>query len=204
MKEVKLAVIYYSSTGTNHQMAKWAEEAGKQMGAKEVRFRRIKETAPQEAINANEDWKKHHEATKEVTTASLDDLEWADAIIFSAPTRYGGLPSQVQAFFDTTGGLWFQGKLANKVVSGMTSAQNPHGGQETTLTALYKTMFHWGAIPAAPGYTDEVMFGAGGNPYGVSSKAGVDNLDENIKKAVAHQVKRTLQLAGWIKKGIQE
>ena len=29
MAELNLAIVYYSSTGTNHQMAQWAEEAGK-------------------------------------------------------------------------------------------------------------------------------------------------------------------------------
>ncbi|MDT0647804.1 NAD(P)H:quinone oxidoreductase [Zunongwangia sp. F260] len=203
MKDVKLAVIYYSSTGTNHQMAKWAAEAGEEAGA-EVKFLKIKETAPQEAINENEDWKKHIEATQDVQTAAVDDLEWADAIIFSAPTRYGSLPSQVQSYFDMTGGLWFQGKLVNKVVSGMTSAQNPHGGQESTLLALYKTMFHWGAIAVPPAYTNEVMFAAGGNPYGVSADAGKDNLNQEIHKAIKHQTKRTLELAGYIKTGLNK
>ena len=200
MEDLKLAVIYYSSTGTNYQMAKWAEAAAKENGA-EVRLRKVKELAPQEAIAANEDWKKHIEATKDVQEASMDDLEWADAYIFSAPTRYGNLPSQLKQFLDTTGGLWFSGKLVNKVVSGMTSASNVHGGQESTLLSLYKTMFHWGAIVAAPGYTDEAIFNAGGNPYGVSVTAGKDEMGEKVKKAVDHQTKRTLQLAQWVKKG---
>lgn len=200
MEDLKLSIIYYSSTGTNYQLSKWAEAAAKDLGA-EVRFRKVKELAPKEAIEANEDWKKHLEDTKDVQEASMDDLEWADAYIFSAPTRYGNLPSQLKQFLDSTGGLWFNGKLVNKVVSGMTSASNVHGGQESTLLSLYKTMFHWGAIVAAPGYTDEVMFKAGGNPYGVSVTAGKDELDEKIKKAVHHQTKRTLQLAQWIKTG---
>lgn len=161
MKNVKLAVIYYSSTGTNYQLAQWAEKAGKDAGAGEVKILKVAETAPKEAIAENKDWKDHLEATKGVPEATLTDLEWADAIIFSAPTRYGNLPSQVAAFFDTTGGLWSKGKLVNKVVSGMTSAQNTHGGQETTLLSLYKTMYHWGAIVAAPGYSNEVLFAAG-------------------------------------------
>lgn len=200
MKDVKLAVIYYSATGTNYQLAQWAAEAAKKVGAAEARILKIKELAPQEAINANEDWKKHHEATKDVPEVSLDDLENADAVIFCIPTRYGNMPSQVQQFIDTTGGLWFSGKLANKVVSGMTSASNDHGGQETTLLSLYKTMHHWGAIIAAPGYTDETLFEAGGNPYGVSVTAG-NKIGENTKKAIAHQTKRTLEIAGWVKKG---
>lgn len=204
MKDLKLAVIFYSSTGTNFQLAKWAAEAGREAGAGEVRLLKIEETAPQEAINENKDWKENMEAMRDVQTAALDDLDWADAIIFSVPTRYGNLPSQFAAFMDTTGGLWFQGKLANKVVSGMTSAQNIHGGQETTLISLYKSMFHWGAIIAAPSYTDPVLFEAGGNPYGVSVSAGKDNLNENARKAVFHQAKRTITVARWVKSGMDQ
>src|SRR5690606_4773723 len=163
---------------------------------------KIEETAPQEAINENQDWKENMEAMRQVEIAKLDDLERADAIIFSIPTRYGNLPSQFAAFMDTTGGLWSQGKLANKVVSGMTSAQNIHGGQETTLISLYKSMFHWGAIVAAPSYTDPVLFEAGGNPYGVSVSAGKENLNDNARKAVFHQAKRTLTIAGWVRTGM--
>lgn len=199
MKDVKLAVIYYSSTGTNHQMARWAADAAKEAGAGEVRLRKVRELAPKEAIEENADWKKHLEETKDVEEASIDDLEWADAFIFSAPTRYGNLPSQLKQFLDMTGGLWSSGKLANKVVSGMTSAANPHGGQESTLLSLYKTMFHWGALVVTPGYTDEAMFKAGGNPYGVSVTAGKNHLNEQIKAAVYHQVRRTLDIANRVK-----
>lgn len=202
MANIKLAIIYYSSTGTNHQMAKWAEEGAKQAGA-EVKVVKIKETAPQEAIDSNPAWKATIEKTKDVPTATLDNLEWADAVIFSFPTRYGNMPSQVQNFIDTTGGLWFQGKLANKVVSAMSSAMNPHGGQESTILTVYKTMCHWGAIIAAPGYTDPVTFAAGGNPYGTSVTVDQEgNMQEDVQEAVKHQAKRTVMVAGWVKKGL--
>lgn len=203
MEDLKLAVIYYSSTGTNYQMAKWAAEAAEEAGVGEVRLRKVQELAPKEAIEANKDWKKHLEDTKDVVEATMDDLKWADAYIFSAPTRYGNVPAQLKQYLDSTGELWFAGKLVNKVVSGMTSASNPHGGQESTLLALYQTMFHWGAIVAAPGYTDEVLFKAGGNPYGVSVSAGKDNLTQDIKAAITHQVNRTLQIARGIKLGMK-
>ncbi|MEH6407926.1 MAG: NAD(P)H-dependent oxidoreductase [Leeuwenhoekiella sp.] len=200
---IKVAVIYYSSTGTNLVMAKQAYQSAIDAG-EEAKLLKIKETAPQEAIAGNEAWKKHIESTKDVAEVTLDDLEWADAIIFSIPTRYGNLPSQVQSFFDTTGGLWFNGKLANKVVSGMTSAQNAHGGQETTLMSLYKTMIHWGAILAPPSYTDSVIFESGGNPYGVSVKAGKENVNDAIIASIQHQTKRTVQVAKWVKTGLAE
>lgn len=202
MSNVNLAIIYYSSTGTNYQMAQWAESAAKESGA-QVKVAKVKESAPMGAIESNPAWKEHYEATQDVPEADNDLLEWADAIIFSVPTRFGHVPSQVQQFFDTTGGLWAQGKLANKVVSAMSSAQNPHGGQEATVLAVYTSMHHWGAIIAAPGYTDQSLFKAGGNPYGTSVSVDQDgNMVEDVKDAVAHQAKRTVQVAGWVKNGL--
>jgi NAD(P)H dehydrogenase (quinone) len=87
---------------------------------------------------------------------------------------FGNVAAQLKAFIDSAGGLWFQGKLADKVYAGFTSAQNVHGGNESTLLALYNSIHHFGGILATPGYTDPVVFGAGGNPYGVSVATGQD------------------------------
>lgn len=196
MEKIKLAILYYSATGTNFQLAKWAEEAATEAGA-EVRLRRFRETAPKEAIAANEAWKQFSESEENtnVQEVALDELEWADALLFSIPTRYGNLPSQVQSFFDTTGGLWFQGKLADKLVSGMSSAQNVHGGQETTIMSLYKTMMHWGAVIVPPAYTFQESFKAGGNPYGTSTTASMEGEGkEDIKRAVVKQAQRLVQM----------
>ena len=81
------------------------------------------------------------------------------------------MAAQLKQFLDTTGGLWAQGKLANKVVAGFTSASNDHGGQESTLLALYNSFYHWGSFIVPPGYTADAVFAAGGNPYGVSVTA---------------------------------
>ncbi len=198
MTNVKTAIVYYSSGGTNYQLAQWAAEAAKEAGS-EVRLVKVAETAPQAAIDATPSWKAHVELTKDVPVATGDDLEWADAIIFSVPTRFGNISSQVQSFIDTLGGYWYQGKLANKAVSAMTSAGNPHGGQEATILSLYTTMYHWGAIVAAPGFTDPATFAAGGNPYGTSVTVGQDGKivedEATIKEAVHHQAKRTVKVA---------
>ncbi|NLP50420.1 NAD(P)H:quinone oxidoreductase [Bacillus sp. RO1] len=200
---VKLAIIYYSSTGTNYKLAKKAEEEAMASGA-EVKLVKVPELAPQQAIDSNPAWKQHLEETKDVPEVSLDDLTWADAYIFSVPTRYGTIPAQMKQFLDTTGGLWAEGKLANKVASAMTSASNPHGGQEQTILNLYTTMYHWGVIIAAPGYTDNSIFKAGGNPYGTSVTADQEgNWKEDVAVAVKHQTKRTLQVASAIKNGMQ-
>nr|WP_251027712.1 NAD(P)H:quinone oxidoreductase [Bacillus sp. ISL-41] len=200
---VKLAVIFYSMGGTNVQLSKWAAEGAKEAGA-EVKVFKVKELAPESAIEGNEAWKATVENTKDIPEVTPDDLEWADAIIFSVPTRFGNMPSQMKQFLDTTGGLWAQGKLVNKVVSAMSSAQNPHGGQEATILSLYTTMYHWGAIVAAPGYSDPVTFAAGGNPYGTSVTVDQDgNMIEDVEAAVKYQAKRTVTVAGWVKNGNQ-
>ncbi|WP_028987852.1 NAD(P)H:quinone oxidoreductase [Thermicanus aegyptius] len=202
MMSVKLAIVYYSSTGTNYQLAQWAAEAGKEAGA-EVKVLKVPELAPPAAIEQNPAWKAHLEATRDVPTATTDDLEWADAILFSVPTRFGNMASQMKQFLDTTGGLWAQGKTVNKVVSAMTSAQNPHGGQEATILSLYTTMYHWGAIVVTPGYTDSSIFAAGGNPYGTSVSVDQNGkMIEDVEQAVKHQTKRLLTVAEWVKKGL--
>jgi len=198
---VNLLIVYYSSTGTNYQLAQWAQAAAQEFGAA-VRLKKVPELAPETAIEKNPAWKAHFERTRNVPEVELGDLEWADAIIFSAPTRFGNMAAQMREFLDTTGGLWFQGKLANKVVSAMTSAQNLHGGHEATLLAFYITMMHWGAIIAAPGFTDPAVFQAGGNPYGVSVTVDQDGkMIEDVQAAVKHQTQRTLTIASWIKQG---
>ncbi len=195
MKQVKLAVVFYSMGGSNYQLAQWAADAAKDSGA-EVRLLKVAELAPQSVIDGNPAWKATVEATKDVPVATADDIDWADAIIFSTPTRFGVMASQMKQFLDTMGGLWAQGKTVNKVVSAMSSAQNPHGGQEATILSLYNVMYHWGAIVAAPGYTDPVLFGAGGNPYGTSVSIGQDGkMVEDVEGAVRHQAKRTVSVA---------
>jgi NAD(P)H dehydrogenase (quinone) len=174
----KVAVIYYSATGNVHAMARAVEEGAASAGA-EVRRRHVAELAPEEAIAQNQAWAAHRDEVRDDPLAALDDLEWCDAYILGSPTRFGNVSSQLKQFMDTAGGLWAQGKLADKVAAGFTSSQNAHGGQESTLLALYNTFHHWGAIIAAPGYTSPRAFPAGGNPYGASCVNGPteDELD---------------------------
>lgn len=203
MSKVNVAVVFYSMGGTNYQLAKWAEEGAKEAGA-DVRVLKVEELAPESVIEANEGWKATVEATKDIPVVTSEDIEWADAIIFSVPTRFGVMASQMKQFLDTQGGLWGQGKTVNKVVSAMTSAQNPHGGQEATLLSLYTTMMHWGAIIVPPGYTDDKIFAAGGNPYGTSVTVGQDGeMIEDVEDTVKYQAERTVTVAEWVKKGNQ-
>ena len=195
MSNVRLAIIYYSTYGTNHAMADVAAEAARAAGA-DVRLRKVRETAPEEVVLGTAAWAAHAERTADVSVATVADMEWANAYLFSAPTRFSTVASQMRAFIDTLGGAWAAGTLANKPVSAMTSAQNMHGGQETTLLGLYATFIHWGSIIVPPGYADPAVIAAGGNPYGTSVTAKGEPLSEEIKAAIAFQSRRLVEFAG--------
>ncbi len=192
---VKLAVIYYSATGTTYHLARAIEQGAQQTGA-EVRFRKVKELAPDQAIQANQGWAAHALETQNVPEATLDDLEWADAIIFGAPTRYGLPAAQLVQFLNTTGPLWGEGKLVDKIASSFTSVATAHGGHETTITALNNTFYHWGSIIVAPGYADPIQFESG-TPYGTSftSNNGELDPDEVALNAARFQGRRVVQTA---------
>lgn len=196
---MNLSIIYYSTYGANAQLAQWAQEAAIQLGAN-VRVRQVAELAPQAVIDAQPGWKANQENTKDTPIATSDDIVWADAILFSVPSRFGNVPAQFKQFIDTQGGLWATGKTVNKVISAMSSAQNPHGGQEATILSLYTSMYHWGAIIVAPGYTDNSVFKAGGNPYGTSVSVDANGkMVEDVKDAITHQVTRLLAIAKKLK-----
>lgn len=170
---MKIAVIYYSATGTVHALAQALAEGATDAGA-EVRLRRVPELAPDAAIDSNPAWRAHHDkAEASVPVATLDDLVWADGYAFGTPTRYGGPAAQLKQFIDSTGPVWQQGVMANKPVTAFTSAMNRHGGQEATILALNNTFYHWGSLIVPTGYTDPLIYAAGGNPYGVSHFTGM-------------------------------
>ncbi|MGL4609915.1 MAG: NAD(P)H:quinone oxidoreductase [Trueperaceae bacterium] len=195
MEKVKIAVIYYSATGTTHQLAKGIEEGAKNAGA-EVRLCKVRELAPEEAIASNAGWSQHRLETQNVSEATLDDLRWADAIVLGTPTRYGLPSAQLKHFIDMTGPLWGNGELINKIVSSFTSAATLHGGHETTLMALNNTFYHWGSIIVSPAYATASQFQAG-NPYGTSftSNNGELEPDETALTAARFQGQRVAEIA---------
>jgi NAD(P)H dehydrogenase (quinone) len=192
---IRVAVIYYSATGNVHTLAQAVADGARDAGAA-VRLRRVAELAPDHAIDSNPAWRAHHDATAHEPTATLDDLHWADAYAFGTPTRFGNIAAQLKQFIDTTSALWAQGVLANKAVTGFTSAINTHGGNESTLLALYNTMYHWGAVIVPPGYTDERIGHAGGNPYGTAHVSMAGQPTAAALAAARYQGGRLAHFAG--------
>lgn len=191
----RISIIYYSSSGTNYAIAQALESAATAAGA-EVRLRKVRELAPDEAIASNQGWAAHVAATQHVEEATADDVVWADGVIFGSPTRYGNVAAQLKQFIDTLGPQWAQGQLADKVYSGFCSSTTAHGGQETTLMALYTSFYHFGGIIVAPGYTDGSKF-VDGNPYGTShvDAQGSNPVGDVTLQAAKVQAERVVKFA---------
>lgn len=169
----KVLVLYYSSYGHVEQMADAVAE-GARAGGAEVDIRRVAETAPAEVVKAA-----HFKTdTAHPVIEGPNALADYDAIVVGAPTRYGRMPSQMAAFWDTTGGLWARGALIGKVGAAFTSTASQHGGQETTLFSILTNLLHMGMTIVGLDYGFEGQSGVdkvrGGSPYGATTIAHSD------------------------------
>jgi len=201
---VKVAVIYYSATGSVHALAAAVADGVTAAGA-EVRLRRVAELAPEEAINRNPMWRRHVDATSVIQEAVVEDLSWADGFAFGTPTRFGTPAAQLKQFIDQTGPLWQSGQLADKPATAFTSAYNLHGGTESTILALSNVFYHWGALIVPPGYTDPAVSAAGGNPYGASYVVGASpgqGPDDAALAAARHQGRRLAEMTARLVLGL--
>ena len=139
----------------------------------------------------------------DVPEASPKDLEWADAIVFGIPTRFGNMIGQMRMFLDSTGPQWASGALVGKVGSVMSSTATQHGGQESTILTSQVTLLHHGMVVVGLPYVfqgqttlDEI---SGGSPYGASTITGGDGSrmpSTNELEAARFQGRHVAEIAG--------
>lgn len=168
---VNVLIAFYSRNASTEALANAIAEGAREEGA-EVRLRRAREVVPAEVMALAPGWTEGAErmnALYEAPTAA--DADWADALIFGTPTRFGSVTSELKAYIDSLGGLWARGALNGKVGSAFTSTATTHGGNETTILSLYPPMAHLGLIIVPTGYADASVYAAG-TPYGASSVSG--------------------------------
>lgn len=167
----KVLVLYYSSYGHVEQMAD-VIAAGAREGGAEVDIRRVAETAPPDVV-ASAHFKTD---TTHPVIEGPEKLTEYDGIVVGSPTRYGRMASQMAAFWDTTGGLWYRGALNGKVGATFVSTGSQHGGQETTQLSLLTNLLHMGMTIVGLDYGFKGQMNAdsvvGGSPYGASTIAG--------------------------------
>jgi NAD(P)H dehydrogenase (quinone) len=189
-------IAFYSRNGSTEKMALAVSEGALAEGA-DVRLRRAADIVGPEVMAKAPGWAENsarlHAAYGPPT---IEDAEWADAIIFGTPTRFGNAAAELKAYIDSLGGLWFQGKLNGKVGSAFTSTSTPHGGNETTILSLYNPLAHLGFIIVPTGYLDPAVFRAG-TPYGASHVSGQNSSPptEDELAVARFQGKRVAQVA---------
>ncbi|MBB3410728.1 NAD(P)H dehydrogenase (quinone) [Rhizobium sp. BK316] len=163
----KILVLYYSAYGHIETMAYAVAEGAKSAGA-EVVVKRVPELVSEEVAKAS-----HYKLDQAAPIATVDELPDYDAIIVGAGTRFGTVASQMRNFWDQTGGLWFTGKLVDKVGSMFTSSATQHGGQESTILGFVPTFLHQGMAYVGLPYAFQGQMGTeevkGGSPYGAST-----------------------------------
>jgi len=169
----RILVLYYSSYGHIARMAD-AVAAGVRQAGHHCDVRRVPETAPAEvAAAAGFVADESHPLI-----GGIEALADYDGIVVGAPTRFGRMPSQMAAFWDQAGGLWFTDALVGKVGAAFTSSAAQHGGQETTLFSILTNLLHLGCTLVGLDYgfkgqngVDVVM---GNSPYGASTISNND------------------------------
>ncbi|GAB4462486.1 MAG: NAD(P)H:quinone oxidoreductase [Armatimonadaceae bacterium] len=197
---VKVLIAFYSRNGSTEALANAVADGAKEVGATVV-LRRARELVNRSLMESVDGWAENADRMNALYEAPTEsDAESADAIVFGTPTRFGTISSELKAYIDSLGGLWFQGKLLGKVGSAFTSTATPHGGNESTILAIYNPLAHLGMIIVPIGYGDPATFEAG-TPYGASSVSGQNNEPPNEKElAIArYQGRRVAQVARALK-----
>jgi len=172
MSRPKILVVFYSMYGHVHKLAT-AEAKGASAAGAEVKICQFAETLPAEVLT-----KMHAPPKPSHPIVTLSDLEWADGILLGFPTRFGGAPAQVKAFWDSTGQQWQQGKLSGKAAGIFFSTATQGGGQETTALTFLPNLVHHGIIFVPNGYPSPKLFDNsvvhGGSAWGAGTFAGGD------------------------------
>ncbi|MCX8101732.1 MAG: NAD(P)H:quinone oxidoreductase [Geminicoccaceae bacterium] len=180
----RVLVLYYSTYGHVETMAWAVAEGAGSLDGVEVTVKRVPETVPEDVAKQF-----HFKLDQKAPIATPQELPDYDAILVGCPTRYGGMASQMRAFWDQTGSLWAQGALIGKVASMFTASASQHGGNETTIVTALPLFLHHGMIYVGLPYScqeqltlDEIT---GGSPYGATTIAGGQGQRQPSEKELA-------------------
>ncbi|MBF9141227.1 NAD(P)H:quinone oxidoreductase [Hymenobacter properus] len=198
---MKTLVLFYSTYGHVWKLAEAVAEGARQVAGNDVVVKRVPETLPQ-AILDQIGATGAQQAFAHVPVATPQELAEYDAIIFGTPTRYGNVCGQMQAFMDSTGGLWAQGALVGKAGGVFVSTATQHGGQETTIRSFHTELLHHGFVIVGLPYAWQGQTGhhevTGGTPYGASTVAGGQGErqpSDNELEGARFQGKHTAEIA---------
>ena len=192
----RLLIVFYSRSGSVETLAQAAAEGAREEGAI-VRLRRAREVVDEATMAKSKGWLENAERQNaQYEPPTLEDAEWADAILFGTPCYFGAMATELKAYLDQLGPQWKRGALSGKIAGAFATASWPHGGTEVVTLSLYAPMAHLGMVIVPTGYTDEAMLEAG-SPYGASSIVGAENRPPRAEDldAARHQGRRMVAIA---------
>lgn len=200
---MRIYVAFYSRYGNVEAMAREVAAGVEEVEGAEALLRFVGDPCtPPEVIAADERWRQtHRRLMSEYAPANVHELAECDGACFGSPTRFANPAAPMRNFFDTMGGLWVSGALADKPAGVFTSTATMHGGQELTLLNMWPQLAHLGMVIVGLGYLDERVAStqSGGTPYGPSHIAGATSdrpLDDDEAALCRFLGRRVARLAG--------
>lgn len=126
--KLKIFIVFYSMYGHVESLARRMKKGVDGIDGVEGLLFRVPETLPEEVLGTM----KAPPKGEDIPAITAGELTEADGILFGFPTRYGSMAAQMKAFFDGTGQLWKEQKLAGKPAGFFVGTGTQGGGQETT------------------------------------------------------------------------
>ncbi|GAA4966016.1 hypothetical protein GCM10023238_37140 [Streptomyces heliomycini] len=193
-----VAVIYYSSTGSTHQLAQAAADAAAAERAPRCGCAGYPNSRPPDGPAPRSTptrWRTY-------TRRRRNDLDWADAVPARLARHFGLAAPQLMQFINTSSPLSIQGKLLQqgrlRLRLRFRRARRPGdddpGAAQRDLPLGFGHRRHRSADPVLYEKNN-------GNPYGASTVTGNRTgfiHDENVG-AIAYQTRRTIQVAAALK-----
>lgn len=128
VKKLRIFIVFYSMYGHVEGLARRIKKGVDGIDGVEGVLFRVSETLTPQVL---EEMKVPLKGD-DIPVISVDELVEADGLLFGFPTRYGSMAAQMKAFFDMTGELWADQKLAGVPAGFFVSTGTQGGGQETT------------------------------------------------------------------------
>ncbi|KAI9313068.1 NAD(P)H:quinone oxidoreductase, type IV [Dichotomocladium elegans] len=183
MPPAKVSIVIYS---LYHHVYKLALEVhkGLEVAGVQSKIYQVQETLTPEVLALVK-----APSPPDLPIATNNVLVESDGVMFGFPTRFGGMPTQMRAFLDGTGGLWAKGALHGKFAATFFSTASQHGGQETTALTSIPYFAHHGMIYVPYGFTNPLLSNnakvIGGSPYGAGTIAGGDGSRQPIEEELS-------------------
>ncbi|KAM7253594.1 hypothetical protein ACFE04_021748 [Oxalis oulophora] len=127
-QKLKIFITFYSMYGHVELLAKRMKIGVDSIDGVQGFLFRVAETMSKDDLEQM----RVPEKGDDVPFISVEQLVEADGLLFGFPTRFGSMASQMKAFFDESGELWKEQRLAGVPAGFFVATGTQGGGQETT------------------------------------------------------------------------